>query len=296
MRRLALPLIVLVSALCASAALASSHVSAPRSALFSLRIDVDSSGDHTWVSGTGQIDGVHQLSSYAFTDTHGSRVSAVVAASPQFAVYLRNATQPHSPWQMLELSDTAPLMDPSLALRLGADRRRALGTEQTDGVPTTKYAMTIAYPEAALLAPTFIRIGSAAGIPVTVWIDRSGSVRRLHAVLRVPSTVITIDERLSSFGVPVQVTRPAVAGEAPHLANPAEDVLRVAQPDIESYGADHHGYVGMTANRIRNEINLAFPDVDVVRASAKSYCVQATVGGFTAHQDGPKAPYAPGRC
>jgi hypothetical protein len=290
MRRIALPLALLFFALSGSAASAAS----PTTARYSLVIHAASSGDV--ISGTGQIDDSKRLASFEYT-YNGFALSAIIVSSPEFVAYVRQAKAP-GPWDLQRGSDVGALMDPGLALRLGSLPRRALAVEQMDGVRTTKYAITIPYPASSLLTPPQI-LPYGAGRPVTAWIDASGAVHRMHAELGPAWNRIVIDERLAGLGAPVQLTRPRIGSPAePQVrATLAESVLDVALFDVRSWFYDHgRGYAGMTTRALRTLVDVSFPDATVVRATATTYCIQATVNGITKHQNVPKAPYASGGC
>lgn len=292
MRRALPPLVLVVALIYASAA-----VAAPTTASFSLRIDANSYGTHTVVTGTGQIDDTKRLSSFDY-GVSSFRVTAVISSVPVFSVYARRANRPQDPWGITSLDATDPLIDPGLALRLTSFPRRAVGTARMDGVQTTKYTVAVPYPEASLFTPTFVTPITGAR-SVTAWIDASGAVHLLHAVITVPGRTTVIDERLTAFGAPVHLSRPITnpPEEPPVRANLAEAVLEYAFVPIEYWFGDHHSYTGMTAYGIRLHDDPRFPpEATVVRASATTYCVQATVSGVTAHQNGPKAPYASGPC
>jgi hypothetical protein len=266
--------------------------------VFSLRVDYITASDTDTTVGTGKIDNVHRVSSFDYTQD-GWPLHAVVSSVPILTVYLsRSGT---GAWSEMGLDEIGQVIDPAVALRIDARAGRRLGTERMDGVTTTKYAITLKYPESALIEPLSTAAVLGAGIPVTAWIDSSGAVHRMHAVITdrsgkyVHSTTV-IDERLSGFGSAVQVDRPVDPSSRPMRANLAESVLDATIPDIESYFWDHHGYTGMTPRAVRATTDFAFPDVKIVRATATTYCVQATVNGVTAHQNGPKAPYAAGPC
>jgi hypothetical protein len=292
MRRAALPLVIALAAFHASASLAAT----PTSAMYSLRIETVSPGDQpTIISGTGQIDDTKRLASFEFK-YGGLALSAIIVSSPEFVAYVRRANARTAPWQLQMVDEVGSLMDPGLALRLGSLPRRALGAEQMDGVRTMKYAITIPAPAASLLAPALMQTG--AGHPVTAWIDASGAVHRMYAELGTPAQRVVIDERLGGFDTPVQLTRPRTGSpfEPPVRPTLAESVLDVALVDVESWFYDHgRTYTGMTTRALRT-FEAMFPDATIVRATATTYCIQATVSGITKHQNGPKAPYASGPC
>jgi hypothetical protein len=307
MRHIAVPFVVLLSALCA-VPFASASASTDQSALFSLRIDINEPtfGRLSYV-GTGKIDGLHRLSTFDFK-SGGERSNAIIGASPGLTIFLTNGASKNSGWYRGSISN-ALLIDPGVALRLEGRQGRAIGTEQLDGVSTTKYALTVGLPDAALLAPTVSKQDLVQGVPVVVWIDGSGSVRRLYAVIPWGAGKIAIDERLSAFGTPVRVTRPYVPKVwQPPKVSAAEQFLHDSLPSVETYrqanssnGADDPdpqltGYAGMTASYLRNTWDISLPNITIVRATATTYCIQATAAGVTMHKNGPAAPYASGPC
>lgn len=299
MRRLVPPLLVLIALVAAAMASGSpTHRASFSTALFSLRVDYITDSNTDTTIGTGKIDNTRRISSFDYTQD-GWPLHAIVSSVPILTVYLSHSGT--GAWSEMGLDEIGQVIDPAVALRIDARSGRRLGTEKMDGVTTTKYALTLKYPESALIEPLSDAAILGPGIPVTAWIDSSGAVHRMHAVITVRSgtyliSTTVIDERLSGFGSAVQVNRPVDPSSRPMRANLAESVLDAAIPDIESYFGDHHRYTGMTPRAVRVTTNLVFPDVKIVRATATSYCVQATVNGVTAHQNGPKAPYAAGPC
>jgi hypothetical protein len=308
MRHIVVPFIVLLSALSAVPAFAATPASADKSALFSLRIDIDVPvlGRSSYV-GTGKIDAVRRLSTLDFR-ANGIRFEAIIGATPGLTIFLKNAPTKNSSWYRQDSADAVPLFDPGVALRLEGQHGRALGTEQLDGVSTTKYALTVGLPDAALLATTVSKQDLFNGVPVVVWVDGSGSVRRLYAVFPWGSGRVAVDERLSAFGTPVRLTRPNV----PHLWQPpklgaAQQLLNNVLPYVETYNLENTsgdkydlhpgltGYAGMTMAALRG-YDSGVPEVTVVRATTLTYCIQATAGGVTAHKNRPTAPIASGPC
>ncbi len=302
MRRLALPFALFVALLAATeSAGAPTRSSTISTALYSMRIDVIDAQNSGSLVGTGKIDRAQRLASFDYDGGSLRRQSALISSWPMFSVYSRPSAG--AAWQETFAGDTAPLVDPGLALRLDPRAGRVVGTELTDGVRTTKVALAVRFPDAQVLSPSLAPgYFPHAGFPVTLWVDPAGAVRRMHAVVILMSNnyVVSktiIDERLSSFGTPVRLSRPSVTGSAPPRANLVEAALDRASMDVLSYFSDHHTYVGMTPLVVRNTVDLAFPtDVKIVRTSATTYCIQATLNGSTERQNGPHAPYASGPC
>jgi hypothetical protein len=71
--------------------------------------------------------------------------------------------------------------------------------------------------------------------------------------------------------------------------------VRAAIPAAEYYGADHGGYAGMTAAKLRT-IDRSIRNVVVKRAGTTGYCIQSTLTGPVVHYDGPKGPVRRGPC
>ncbi|MDX6415179.1 MAG: hypothetical protein QOH23_2589 [Gaiellaceae bacterium] len=299
MRRLVLPSVAIVFLLAAGTASAwPERSSAGSTALYSMRIVYTDSVNPTSVVGTGQINDAQRLSSFVFDDPYLGHTSVLISSWPNFSVFSKNGSE----WYEAFAGDTEPLVDPGLALRLDPRAGRAVGTEMIDGVRTTKVILAVRGRDVDVLAPSFMpSFFDRTGIPVTIWVDSSGAVRQLHAVVKITSgkyvmSKTVIDERLSAFGTPVQLSRPTTHNARPPRANLVESALDRALIDVTSYYYDHHySYVGMTP-RVMQDDDSMFPDVKIVRPTKTSYCIQATLNGVTAHQNGPKAPYAAGPC
>jgi hypothetical protein len=142
------------------------------------------------------------------------------------------------PWVKLDLAqlsklqgvDLAKLLqmigqqDPTQALQLlqSVGNVREAGHEQIDGVDTTKYTGTL---DPQKIAATFAGTGlatilgqiDAKPIPVSVWIDGDGYVRKLDGSLRAGGADVEIAATLSDFGANVDVTPPP-ADETTDLA------------------------------------------------------------------------------
>jgi hypothetical protein len=71
--------------------------------------------------------------------------------------------------------------------------------------------------------------------------------------------------------------------------------VRAAIPAAEFYGADHGGYAGMTAAKLR-AIDRSIRNVAVKRAGKTGYCIQSTLAGPVVHFDGPIGPVRRGPC
>jgi hypothetical protein len=77
------------------------------------------------------------------------------------------------------------------------------------------------------------------------------------------------------------------SGDADHFD--AEGNVRAVIPAVEAYYADHGTYAGMTLARLRSTYDATLAGVRIVRAGARTYCVESTVGGTTASKHGPAA-------
>jgi hypothetical protein len=313
MLRLVLSSVLLVALPCSAAALAAPDRSVQeQSARFALQIRLTGSGGLITLAGTGQIDGARHLSTYDFT-ANGKHFAAVIAgASPQLTVFLKGETLQSLPngavWAREDGATSGPLLDPSVALRLGSRLGPALGTARSGGVTMTKHAIRVGLPDAALLSPMQSEKELREGLPAIVWVDSAGNVRRLQLVITRGTSRFDIDEQLSAFGSPARVTRPPARFVFDQRLNAAAEPIREALPDIETYNADNSsggkqdpapnltGYAGMTVAYLRQHYDLALPDVKIVRATTSSYCVQATVNGITVKKDGPSAMIVAGTC
>jgi hypothetical protein len=115
---------------------------------------------------------------------------------------------------------TAGVQDPTQVLQMieSVGNVQKVGTEQIDGVDTTKYSGTIDPQKLAAkfgngdLGKVFKAMGTNA-IPITVWVDGDGYVRKLEESLsaQIPGSG-TMDMKLglqmSDFGTKVDVSPP----------------------------------------------------------------------------------------
>jgi hypothetical protein len=221
MRRLVLLSLILASAVCATAALATPSRTSSQTATFTLRIDFDGPFEMV-LTGNGTIDGVHRLSTYDYViksknapTLNGKRMSAVIGASPRLVAFLSGPGVAHLPagrtWLREDGLKNFPLVDPSLALRLDTSHSPARGTARVGGVKTTKYSLRVPLPEAALLLPAQSPEAYRGGLPVTVWVDAARNVRRLRMFMSHGAEHFSVDEQLADFGSVVHVTRPGAA-------------------------------------------------------------------------------------
>jgi hypothetical protein len=80
---------------------------------------------------------------------------------------------------------------------------------------------------------------------------------------------------------------PPTLSQSEQALNMAMAHVRSAIPAIEAYAADHNGYQGVSAAVLKASYDSGISGVEIVRASAQTYCVQSTVDGQTAAKDGP---------
>lgn len=290
MRRLAVSSAVLVCLLSVANAQARPRV-APETALFSLRMSEILTTDPVWFAGTGKIDRAEGLSSFEYS-SGGVRFSYVMAATPEFTLFVKNSLG--GGWIKASAPD---IIDPAAVLRLGTRGGHAVGIERMGGAQTTKYAMILGPADARLLSPGSTAQDVAGGLKIFTWVDGAGAVRRLLTTLRIIGRTYVVDERLAAFGTAVHVTRPTIPVTPPPAATgPVEALLTSSLPSIEAYKYAHGTYAGMTAALLRATYDAGFPDVVIVRATATTYCVEATSRNVTAHKGGPLAPIVAGRC
>lgn len=101
--------------------------------------------------------------------------------------------------------------------------------------------------------------------------------------------------RRRTVAVLVAVAALATALAASATVPQAAQRVRAAIPAAEFYGADHGGYAGMTATKLR-AIDRSIRSVVVKRAGKTGYCLQSTLAGPVVHFDGPKGPVRRGPC
>jgi type IV pilus assembly protein PilA len=78
----------------------------------------------------------------------------------------------------------------------------------------------------------------------------------------------------------------------------AQADVRAAIPGVEAYYADHTatGYSGLTSAVLKASYDQGIKNVQVVRATPASYCIQSVVGQATYHKGGPAADISSGAC
>jgi prepilin-type N-terminal cleavage/methylation domain-containing protein len=77
----------------------------------------------------------------------------------------------------------------------------------------------------------------------------------------------------------------------------AQANVRAAIPSVETFASDNDGYVGMTVAGLQGIDAGLWPDLVIgPTLAADTYCIQATVGGFTyAYGLGNAAPFVNGQ-
>jgi len=76
----------------------------------------------------------------------------------------------------------------------------------------------------------------------------------------------------------------------------AQADVRAAIPGVEAYYADHNTYSALTSAVLKASYDQGIKNVNVVRATATSYCIQSTVGQNTYKKGGPAADITSGAC
>jgi hypothetical protein len=72
--------------------------------------------------------------------------------------------------------------------------------------------------------------------------------------------------------------------------------LRASIPAIEAYYQDHNAYSGMTPAKLREEYDSGLPNIEIVQAVQKAYCIEIDVDGERAFTAGPVGEIRPGTC
>lgn len=156
-------------------------------------------------------------------------VSKLVPGAKQWLKLDMNALAKMKGVDFSQLLQAAGSQDPTQALQMiqSVGDVKKVGTEQIDGVDTTKYSGTL---DPQKLVKKFangqlgriVRQMGTTPIPVTVWVDGDGYVRRLDESMSAKTPTGTMDVKvdvgLSDFGTTVDVTPP-----------PADQTTDVAQ-------------------------------------------------------------------
>lgn len=278
------------------AALAATSAANATSAHVVLRIQTQDSGGLTTIEARGSTETSQRRSKLDLELSNGVnevRYKAVLSASTKLTLFLFGGTMQSLPkgviWARTVGAGVAPLMDPSLPLRL--KRGRALGGG--------RYQMRIAGADAVLLAPAASRDQLGHGFIGTVWLDNAGHVTRFTATVPFGSERETIDERLSGYGAAGRIALPRIETVYDPSVEMVKQLVRAALPSLEAWNSDHPttGYAGATAAKIRSRYDNTFSkQLEIVRATRQTYCIEATLNGITAKDEGPAGPVTVGRC
>ena len=105
--------------------------------------------------------------------------------------------------------------------------------------------------------------------------------------------VIIIIGILLAIAIPSYLSFRARAERSAAQAN-----VRAAIPGVEAYYADHTatGYSGLTSAVLKASYDAGIKNVQVVRATTSSYCIQSTVGQAIYKKGGPAADITSGAC
>ena len=76
----------------------------------------------------------------------------------------------------------------------------------------------------------------------------------------------------------------------------AASALRASIPAIEAYWQDHNAYTGITASKLRETIDAGLPDIKIVSAKKKTYCIEIAVDGVSSFTQGPMGEFKQGHC
>ena len=105
--------------------------------------------------------------------------------------------------------------------------------------------------------------------------------------------VIIIIGILLAIAIPSYLSFRARAERSASQAN-----VRAAIPGVEAYYADHTatGYSGLTSAVLKASYDAGIKNVQVVRATTSSYCIQSTVGQAIYKKGGPAGDIVSGAC
>ena len=76
----------------------------------------------------------------------------------------------------------------------------------------------------------------------------------------------------------------------------AQADVRASIPGVEAYYADHNTYSSLTSAVLKASYDQGIKNVQVVRATAGSYCVEGYAGQATYNKAGPAADIVSGTC
>ena len=88
---------------------------------------------------------------------------------------------------------------------------------------------------------------------------------------------------------------PELPGSRRGSGRPKADV-RAAIPGVEAFYADHNTYSNLTSAVLKASYDQGIKNVNVIRKTAVSYCIQSTVGQNTYKKGGPAADITSGAC
>jgi hypothetical protein len=112
-----------------------------------------------------------------------------------------------------------------------------------------------------------------------------------HGAASGTRTVVLVDPALSD-----SASTAPTPSKSEQALNTATAHVRSAIPAIEAYYADHNSYQGVSTAVLKSSYDAGIGEVEIVRASAQTYCVQSTVDGQFAAKDGPGAGIVAAPC
>jgi prepilin-type N-terminal cleavage/methylation domain-containing protein len=100
-------------------------------------------------------------------------------------------------------------------------------------------------------------------------------------------TLIELLMVLIILGILLMVAVPSYIGFKDRANKVAAQAnVRSALPSIETYYADHNGYLNMTEVNLRTSYDAGLK-VTVVSSSAADYCIKSTSGAYSLYKHGP---------
>jgi type IV pilus assembly protein PilA len=76
----------------------------------------------------------------------------------------------------------------------------------------------------------------------------------------------------------------------------AQADVRASIPGVEAFYADHNTYSNLTSGVLKASYDQGIKNVQVVRATSASYCIESKVGQNTYKKGGPAADITSGAC